>query len=71
MQDSLEFGQIGMRQIKLEIKSATQKTDVYYLDCIKRKKKNGTVSHLCLPSLIDIMTFYHSLAVSFILFFFS
>lgn len=43
MQDSLEFGQIGMRQIKLDVKSATQQTDVYYVDCIKRKK-NGTVS---------------------------
>lgn len=70
MQDSLEFGQIGMRQIKLDVKSATQQTDVYYVDCIKRKK-NGTVSHLCLPSLIDIMKFQHRLAVSFSLFFFS
>lgn len=39
MQDSLEFGQTGMRQIKPDVKSATQQTDVYYVDCIKRKKK--------------------------------
>lgn len=38
MQDSLEFGQTGMRQIKLDVKSATQQTDVYYVDCIKREK---------------------------------
>lgn len=43
MQDSLEFGQIRIGQIKLDVKSATQQTNVYYVDCIKRKK-NGTVS---------------------------